>query len=331
MVSSKTYQKIQNWIGRQQEYEANHSEPAPLTDAQRKLLEKLEASLPLETPPTPEPELGDPNWIGILLEYRAARQRVPLGVPGGVFMEEQGPTIGGELKWYCRVKIDENPEPFPGPNGGLVNGNQPYFGRKKDAKKYAAKCAVEWLKANGYMYRSETDAAKSAQAPQATQPPQASHAPPTPKKQVTPQSTPVKKKPKLSSPSPENPAGTTTKYEPDGGQPLPTSPFNSDEVSAVVEVNQLCNRLGMLGHLQYKITESSEAGFYNGYAELGMLSSKFPIGAGRVEKVLGRKAAKEQIAEELLVYLRKLAAEHDEADQRFLASLTSKKDVPDPV
>ncbi|KAI1212494.1 uncharacterized protein F4807DRAFT_373673 [Annulohypoxylon truncatum] len=323
MVSSNTYQTIQNWINRQQEYEATHSEPAPLTDAQRKLLEKLELALPSETPPTPEPELGDPNWIGELLEYRAARQRVPSGSPGAVFMEEQGPTIGGELKWYCRVKIDENPEPFPGPNGGLVNGNQPYFGRKKDAKKYAAKCAVEWLKANGY-YRPGTDAVKSPQAPQAPQPP---------KQQVTPQSSPAKKKPKLLPSSPEVPAGVTVKSEPNGARPLPASAFNSDEISAVVEVDQLCTRLGLPGRPQYKITESSDIpGFYNGYVDLGILATKLPVGTGRVEKVMGKKAAKERIAEEVLVYLRKWAAEHDEADKRFLAGIESKKEeVPLPA
>ncbi|KAI0887264.1 uncharacterized protein GGS22DRAFT_156576 [Annulohypoxylon maeteangense] len=324
MVSSKTYQRIQDWISQQQEYEATHSEPAPLTEAQRKLLEKLEISLPPEMPPTPEPELGEPNWIGVLQEYRAARQKLPSGIPGGDFMEEPGPTVGGELKWYCRVKIDENAEPFPGPNGGLVNGKQPYFGRKKDAKKYAAKCAVEWLKTNGYMYRSETNAMKSTQASQASQPPQP---PQPPRPQVTPQSTPAKKKPKLSSPSPKNPASATAKSELNGAPVLPTSPFNSDEISAVVEVDRLCARLGMPGHLQYRITEGSESGFYNGYADLGILSTKFPIGAGRVENVLGKKAAKEQIAEQLLVQLRKQAAEHDEADKRYyLENLPSKKD-----
>ncbi|KAI2472021.1 hypothetical protein F4781DRAFT_46542 [Annulohypoxylon bovei var. microspora] len=324
MVSSTTYQTIQNWISRQQEYESTHSEPAPLTDAQRKLLEKLEIVLPPETPPQPEPELGDPNsnWIGVLLEYRAARQRVTSGVPGGNFMEEQGPTIGGELKWYCRVRIDEHPEPFPGPDGGLLDGKQPYFGRKKDAKKYAAKCAVEWLKANGYMFRSEANSVNPL-------PPQAS------KQQVTPQSSPAKKKPKLLPSSPENPGVTTVISEPNGAQPLPGSPlpkgiastFNNEEVSAVFEVDQLCTRLGFSGWPRYTVTKSSEMNdFYNGHAELGLLASKLPIGIGRVENVFGKKAAKERIAEELLEYLRKLAAEHDEADQRFLASIAPKKE-----
>lgn len=68
MVSSGTYKTIQSWIGQQLEYEATHSAPAPLTDTQRKLLDKLEQTLPLAAPPPPEPDLSDDtNWVGLLM------------------------------------------------------------------------------------------------------------------------------------------------------------------------------------------------------------------------------------------------------------------------
>ncbi|KAI1450951.1 hypothetical protein F5Y02DRAFT_8613 [Annulohypoxylon stygium] len=324
MVSSKTYQAIQNWIGRQQEYERKHLEPAPLTDSQRKLLDKLELALPSETPLSAEPEVGEVNWVGLLQEYQAARQLVPSGTPVSNFIEEQGPTIGNEIKWYCRVKIDENVNPFPGPEGGSVDGRQPYFGRKKDAKKYAAKCAYEWLKANGYLYRSEADAAKFPQAPptpQATQ------------QQATPLSSPAKKKPKLLQFSPKSPPGVTVKTEPNTASPLPISAFNSDEVSAVVEIERLCARLGLPNSIRYIVQESTEfVGFYNGHADLGILATRFPIGAGRVKNVIGRKAAKEKIAEELLAHMRKLGTEHDVADKQFLDALGAKnEEVPVPA
>ncbi|KAI1096308.1 hypothetical protein F5B19DRAFT_141132 [Rostrohypoxylon terebratum] len=329
MVSFKTYQVIQNWIARQQEYERKHLEPAPLTDAQRKLLDKLELALPPEIPLTAEPELEEVNWIGLLLEYRAARQVVPSGTPGGNFIEEQGPTIGNELKWYCRVKIDENANPFPGPDGGLVDGNQPYFGRKKDAKKYAAKCAYKWLEANGYLLRSEADAAKPPPAPPA---PQAPQAPQATQKQLTPSSSPAKKKARLLASSPKSPSSATVKTEPNPPQPLPASPFNSDEVSAVVEIDRLCARLGLANSIRYVVQESAElAGFFDGYAELGMLATIFPQDAGRVQRVIGKKAAKEKIAEELLAHMRKLGAEHDERDKRFLDSLGPNEEVQVPA
>ncbi|XDG00705.1 hypothetical protein ABKA04_000320 [Annulohypoxylon sp. FPYF3050] len=324
MVSSKTYQAIQNWIGRQQEYERKHLEPAPLTDAQRKLLDKLELALPSETPLLAEPEVGEVNWVGLLQEYQAARQLVPSGTPVSNFIEEQGPIICNEIKWYCRVKIDENVNPFPGPEGGSVDGKQPYFGRKKDAKKYAAKCAYEWLKVNGYLYRSEADAAKfppTPPAPQATQ------------QQATPLSSPAKKKPKLLQSSPKSPPGATVKTEPNTASPLPVSAFNSDEVSAVVEIDRLCARLGLANSIRYIVQESTEfTGFYNGHADLGILAARFPIGAGRVKNVIGRKAAKEKIAEELLAHMRKLGADHDVADKQFLDTLGAKnEEVPVPA
>ncbi|KAI1417586.1 hypothetical protein F5Y13DRAFT_151356 [Hypoxylon sp. FL1857] len=327
MVSPETYKAIQKWIGQQQEYEATHSEPAPLTDAQRKLLEKLEITLPPETPPPSEPGLDDTNWIGILLEYRAARQRVHRGIPGGNFLESPGPTIGGEQKWHCRVRIDEHPVLFPGPDGGLFpDGSQPYFARKKDAKKYAAKCAVQWLRAQGYMPRGDNNSGEPAQVQE---------------QEAASQQQPVTGKRKHSPSSPQHSEPPTFKPEPNAGQPFPgspvpkgmASPFNSDEVSARYEVLRLCSRLGFSGFPKYRITENSEQrGFYSGYADLDLLSSKLPAGVGRVENVLGQKPAEERIAEELLVHLRELAAECDEADRQFLARslLIKKEDSPVP-
>ncbi|KAI0386281.1 hypothetical protein F5Y04DRAFT_243769 [Hypomontagnella monticulosa] len=318
MVSSETYRAIQSWIAQQQEYEAKHSTPAPLTDAQRKLLEKLESALPPATPLLPEPEFDDTNWIGMLLEYRAARHRVPDGVSGN-FVEIEGPVAYGVQRWHCQVRVDEHPQPFPGPSGGLVGGNLPSFARKKDAKKYAAKCAIEWLRSNGYIHNGGNTTT--------SQPSQ----PPLPQEQlVAPQpSTPAKKKQKLSPSTPERPQAPISKPESNEpeihpGSPLPkalASPFNDDEVTAVKEVAKLCRRLGLKGELQYKITRMSETSdFYKGYAELGMLASQLPEGVGHVKDVFGKKPAREKIAEELLEPLRKLAAKFDEQDRQFLAS-----------
>ncbi|KAI1103774.1 hypothetical protein F4804DRAFT_216451 [Jackrogersella minutella] len=332
MVSSETYKAIQNWIGRQQEYEATHSEPAPLTDAQRKLLDKLESILPPETLSPPEPELEDSNWIGVLLEYRAARQRVNPGVPGGDFLEEAGPVVGLEQKWFCRVRIDEHPDPFPGPHGGLINRMQPAFGRKKDAKKYAAKCAVEWLRANGYMAKINNNNYNGMNPPrtQQTQQPQAQ------KQHTTPQPSPAKKKPRLSPPSPKKTGASSVETESNKpqavfGSPLPkgiASPFNDEEVSAVQEAMRLCTRLGHKGLPEFVITKNKYMNdFFDGYPDLGLLAMRLPKDVGRVEKVYGKKATREKIAEELVVHLRPLAAKDDEDDREFMAGQTpSKKD-----
>ncbi|KAI4862908.1 hypothetical protein F4820DRAFT_459902 [Hypoxylon rubiginosum] len=275
MVSSETYRAIQNWIGQQLEYEATHSAPAPLTDAQRKLLDKLEQALPLATPLLPEPDLGDTNWIGLLMEDRAARQRGPGNTAGVDFQEKPGPVVSGVQNWYCQVRIDEYPEPFPNSEGGILqDGMPPCFVRKKDAKKYAAKCAVEWLRTKG-------------QRPATPQP-----------------SSPERKKQKLSASSPEQSKNPTS--EPD----------------VLQEVQQLCVRLGSPDRPKYIITENPEQpGFFSGYPDMGILVSTLPAGVGRVEDVLGKRPAKEKIAEELLVHLRSIVAKHDEEYERYIETL----------
>ncbi|KAI0845163.1 hypothetical protein F5Y00DRAFT_273231 [Daldinia vernicosa] len=306
-LESCMYITIQNWITRQLEYEATHGSPAPVTDTQRKLLEKLQVALPPSTPPQPEPELGDANWVGLLLEYRAARQRVPTNAPGGDFKEQPGPIVYGVQKWHYQVHIDEHPEPFPGPDGGLFpDGTLPSFARKKDAKKYAAKCAVEWLGVNGYMPRLNVNGVKS---------------PPVQEKPATPQPSPARKKQKVAPSSPQNPEASTPSPPPnkDPESLLPkgiASTFNGDEVSAIFETERLCTQLGYPGFPQFKTIEGKMAGFYNGLPELGTLALKLPPGIGHVKDIYGRKAVKEKIAEELLEPLRKLAAESGQADER---------------
>lgn len=166
----------------------------------------------------------------------------------------------------------------------------PCFARKKDAKRYAAKCAVEWLRANGYMRQGKSNGVA---------PPQVKNRPVTPRS-----SSPDRKKPKLSAPSPEQSKGPAPKSE------------------AIQEAQQLCARLGSPDKPRYVIAESLEhTGFFSGYPDMGILAPALPIGVGHVKEVLGKRQAKEKIAEELLVHLRRIAAEYDEADQRFLESL----------
>ncbi|KAI8963893.1 hypothetical protein F5Y11DRAFT_317729 [Daldinia sp. FL1419] len=307
MASSDTYKTILHWITRQLEFEAKHGTPAPLTDNQRKLLEKLQVALPPASSPQPEPDLGDANWVGLLLEYRAARQRVPNNIPGGDFREFPGPTVYGVQKWHCQVRIDEHTEPFPGPDGGSFPGGAlPSFARKKDAKKYAAKCAVEWLGKNGYMRRFEANSVNS---------------PPVPEQQATSQPSPARKRQKVVQSSPENPEASTPGPQPskDLESLLPkgiASTFNGDEVSAIFEAERLCTRLGFPGFPQFKITGNRMAGFYSGHPELGALAPKLPPGIGHVEDIYGRKAVKEKIAEELLGPLRNLATQSGKVDEQ---------------
>lgn len=68
------------------------------------------------------------------------------------FTEE--PVPNGQLtpRWISRVKISAHSEPFPGPAKGLEKtGVVPAALNKKVARQYAARCAVEWLREQGFM------------------------------------------------------------------------------------------------------------------------------------------------------------------------------------
>ncbi|RYP04132.1 hypothetical protein DL765_010295 [Monosporascus sp. GIB2] len=84
----------------------NTRQPAPLTAAQRKLPSELELTV---TPAPTEPEVGETNWIGILLEYRAANQ-IYLGDSAVEFVEEAAAVPGrpsGPVRWRYQARIEE--------------------------------------------------------------------------------------------------------------------------------------------------------------------------------------------------------------------------------
>lgn len=86
---------------------------------------------------TPKPEDGlEPgkNWIGLLMEYRAAHP----SATGVIFSEL---SVG--MRFTCTVTITESPTPF--------SDSTVTFARKKDAKQHAAKKTIEWLIANNHM------------------------------------------------------------------------------------------------------------------------------------------------------------------------------------
>ncbi|CAJ2510046.1 Uu.00g059460.m01.CDS01 [Anthostomella pinea] len=317
-VPPATFHNLQNWINQQQ------SSPTPLTDEQREALLRLELAVHAVPVPEPEPELGDRNWVGILLEYRAANQRGPNGISGVKFTEGAvDPTGRGVLKWKCRVMIDEYSETFPIPGFGLLSdGTPPSFARKKDAKQYSAKCAVEWLQANGHMPQEG-----GVRFP----------------KQITPQQTPIKQEPK---PSPAIPAITSkealkarvasspvppaTPAKTPPKAPMAASPFDDSQPSATYEVAELCKELDLPVPLY--IMDQPSIGFWSGHADFGAEGYRVPflVDVVRVDNIMSKKAAKERIAEELLKHLRGVQAKREEEKRMFLEAVdtTMANDAP---
>ncbi|KAK7749342.1 hypothetical protein SLS62_008194 [Diatrype stigma] len=357
-VHTPIYSKLQEWILKQQEYEATNSRAAPLSKVQRRLLQELEQTLILESAPGPEPQLGDANWIGLLHEYRAAHPRYP--GEDLLFTEEMVPCVPA-VRWRSRVALEEAASAsFPDDRGGAP----PSFGKKKDAKQYAAKCAVEWLRAQNLM---PADGVRFPKAQVQAQ--MQIRTPPRPVSSVSAVASPkapspspamlaasAAKRQKLSSPdsssspgSPATPAaaaaaaaarpssssspvllpiGTVVPAKTASGTTgLPqeqSSPLDADERSATADVAALCTRLNWQPPI-YKLTQDPQhKGFWSGYAEFesrpGASSSMLPpADAGRVENAYGKKLAKQKIAEGLVPYLARALEARQEMIRGFWA------------
>jgi hypothetical protein len=160
--------------------------------------------------------------------------------------------------------IVESPEKF---------GDHVSFGNKKDAKKYAAKKAIDWLIANNYM---PSDG--SVKFPK----------PPTPVQVAQP------RKPKSVSPSePSIPTDGT-----------PTTKYTS-------KVPGLCTKLGFPPP-RYEITRANAAdhSFWNGYANFS--DTRIEGRVGRVFNVWGKTNAKEQCAEIVYSFLKDIERQRGE-------------------
>ncbi|KAJ2898699.1 hypothetical protein MKZ38_003750 [Zalerion maritima] len=91
----------------------------------------------------PEPDIADENWIGQLLEHHQANP----SHPPPKFSEKTVPGPNGTFQWCCTVLVPPHQEPFPRPEDWEKTGHTsiPSWSKKKVAKQYACKCAVQWL------------------------------------------------------------------------------------------------------------------------------------------------------------------------------------------
>ncbi|CAL3964717.1 hypothetical protein PZA11_002343 [Diplocarpon coronariae] len=113
-------------------------------------------------------EMGDKNWIGTLQQYRDVHPVA--GADNGIIWDESQDATGITLRFRCTLTIAESSELF-GNNSLGYSTKIVSFGTKKQAKKYAAKKAIDWLIENKYM-----PADGSVKFPKVTTPPAASKA-----------------------------------------------------------------------------------------------------------------------------------------------------------
>ncbi|KAI1113348.1 hypothetical protein F5Y14DRAFT_212386 [Nemania sp. NC0429] len=300
-VPLATYDLIGTWIGQQKQA------PAPLTDRLRSAIVGLETALKAESVSLLEPELGDINWIGLLQEYRAA---FPFNGSIEVLFTESSfdPTGRGPLRWKCQVSIIE----APGASFPAADVNQPTFARKKDAKKYAAKCAVEWLREKNFMPQDGVRFPKgmvSAHQHRQQQQQQTQGSPATP--------APRRGQPQ---PQPASPPVATTNANANAAVvAIPQSPFDASQQSAVYQVSELCKDLGYPAPA-YRI-DSDGGGFFSGSANFGDHRDLLPFdpALSAVRGGLGNKATREMVAESLLVPLRAEKRKRDAETEAFMA------------
>ncbi|KAI0105411.1 hypothetical protein GGR51DRAFT_519194 [Nemania sp. FL0031] len=295
-VSHKTYELIQTWIGRQQQA------PAPLTDKLKSALVGLEYALKAESVSLAEPELDNQNYVGLLQEYRAA---YPFNGSIEVEFAERSfdPTGRGPLRWRCEVTVGEAPGVVFPP----ADANQPSFARKKDAKKFAAKCAIEWLRAKSYMPQDGVRFPKGVLT--------AHHQMQRQKQQQQQQ----QQNTSTQQPKATNSRFTTTAAT-GGGGAVPSSPFDSSQPSLTNQVTELCRDLGYPPPA-YK-TELLRDGFWNGWADFGDHALLLPPEIAdpmRVTDMISKSAAREMVAEKLLVPLRAEKERRHAENQAVLA------------
>ncbi|ROW12278.1 hypothetical protein VMCG_00440 [Cytospora schulzeri] len=279
------YAEVKAWIAQQEAFEKATRTPARLTNAQRKALETLRVPLSV----TPPPELGDMDYVSLLHRYRQANPTSE----DLKWEEEEASTkaIGGAVGRICRVTISESPdhaeapvESFPAVGHGVQKDEDPpVFPKKKDAKQYAAKCAIEWLIAQSYMPSNLKDVTFPK-----------GHGTSRPALSSSFIRGPTEDFNRVTTPPPERPAkGTSGAVD-----------FRDESLPATQRVSALCRELG-LPQPKYVLTRSTPGTdrYFNGKPDFGHENSMMPAGLGHVEHMEGVDKTKSAIASLVLEYL----------------------------
>jgi len=293
---------IKEWI------EAYGAQPHPsaLTAAQRKAISDLKASI---AKPVLEPEIGDRDYISALQSmlpvvtlpstfhdiltdlpvYRDTKNKEKRGV-----VELSYEDAGHNEQWrcFCNFKGPNAPEMmiFPCEDAGFVvvdakgTRDAPTFAKKKDARRYAAKCCVDWLK-----FQKE-----HVKFPEVN----------SPKEKIPPP--PPKSKPLAEKPASVAPAAIPEREKVNiKADPSEESGSDSeDDIPATERVAKICQRLDFnIPSYKTRPAESGKSGFYDGHPDFGIDAFSFPNGLGHVKGCSGKKETRQLIAQEVLKYL----------------------------
>ncbi|KAL1871349.1 hypothetical protein Daus18300_004715 [Diaporthe australafricana] len=297
------YQEVKAWATEQEAFERANQTPAPLTDTQRLFLESFRA-------PSPLPDIGQVDYVSLLFRYRQAN---PTGKKI-VFAEaiHGVRNAEGSLQWTITIELSEalahEPpiEKFPAAGFGADAAGCPPFVRKKDAKQYAAKCAIEWLISQSLMPSNLQDVTFPK-----------SHLPP-PRPLPVLQSQPAKR------PNEDTNGGHTPPPKRMTKGTTGVVAVDDDSLPATQRVQALCHSMGLKAP-SYNLTNSDPRVNYifDGRPDFGDDSDNFPEDLGHVTHVLGKDSAKQEIAEILLKHLMKMHQERRAEYEGFTTSTSS--------
>lgn len=280
---------------------------------------------------TPPPDPTENSNTGLMLTRTSGFRDAYPDTTGVTFTEEAVDTAlqssqPHQQRWVCRVVIAENEQrPFPGPAEAAS------FARKKDAKQYAARCAVEWLRANRLMpgsgdevrFHKGTVPSLSLSLSSSS----SSVSPSPPKRQKVGPAEPAASGPNDDQKNDYDKDNDDTAASPPArGASTPPAHHEAnpgseeDKPSYASLVAALCHKLGFRPP-SYRL-EQVRTGYWSGRPELGdMEGQPFPADLGHVTNVLGKNAAKERIAEEVLKELRRVEEEREGDVREILRSL----------
>jgi hypothetical protein len=212
------------------------------------------------------------------------------------------------------------PLTFPNPEAGFMTNETgtlvaPGFGRKKDAKQYAAKSCIQWLMKSKYMPSDgiHVDFPRGSKpTPTPASAPKTQTNPPKPTTTTTTTTTATTSRDPVHNADNNNADNNNADNNNADNNNADNDKDKDDDDSmepATKRVEDLCRVMG-LTIPRYKITASPTADaaapntdFFEGHADFGSDAIQVPEGLGQVSNVYGRRNARERIAEEVLVWL----------------------------
>ncbi|POR34029.1 Uncharacterized protein TPAR_05694 [Tolypocladium paradoxum] len=271
------WDRLRAWIDAQEAVERERNSPAPLSQAQ---LEAISMLISFGN----EPDVGDRDHVSALMQTIQGRH---LMAPTFVDDEPISMPVDGHFKlmWRCVCSV-EGFGSFPRERYGVEAGKQPpSFQSKKNAKRYAAKHALQCVRDSPHPGTlSSAPANKRTGAGLSPSP-----ARPSPARRITRETSPQRASQTSESAAPDPQSGN-------GG------PDGDEAASVFRQISALATRLGLESPCFRIEPDDGMPNFFSG-RPVFQRGGRIPPDLGVVSGVLGKRQARMQMAEKVLEWL----------------------------